>query len=305
MSHVIDTRRLGGDLVILGSTMVLPSVIPSPLLLTEPTPHEGSLRYNPVDQTVEYFVDDWYALANNGEVQNALNHINSHLFAIDEILTDLQTQFANSIQTILDYINEQATGGNSSLLSLTAAIIAEQTRAQGAESALGVRIDNLTSNVNSMNTTLIATAEGLQTEITDRENAISSLRDELMGMISNSTTAQPYDLCFEALNKVFDAGEIVGIFEFPRTVTFEANFGGSRGFTNYTANQNTTITIYKNLEVVGGVLFHAGMADAEFFTESSFSNGVTYNAGDQIMLMGPDPADPTLSNITVTLAGTR
>lgn len=314
MSHVIDTRRVGGDLVILGGSMVLPSVIPSPLVLAPPDPVDGSIRYNPHQQYIEFYVGDWQALAAKSDVDDAIGMINSHLIAIDEIITDLQTTIANSLTSILEYISNGVTNGNTSLLSLAAAIIAEQTRAQAAEMALDARISNTESEVATLTTSVQTLFQNNQTlantiasEVLDRQTAINSLRDELLSAISSgSAIPQPYDISFEFTGKTVGADEVIGLFEFPRSVTFNGNFSPSVAYAATQPTNDISLTIMQNDIPVGIIEFMAGQSSGTFYSDvSPVMDSFTYSAGDIMSIVAPTSSDPTFANVTITISGSR
>jgi hypothetical protein len=63
MAHIVDTRSAGGEFVVLGDALTLPtsSIASSPM--------QGSLRFNPVSNAVEYYnpaISQWDALSAGG-----------------------------------------------------------------------------------------------------------------------------------------------------------------------------------------------------------------------------------------------
>lgn len=74
MAHVIDTRSAGGQLIILGEFLTIPT---SNTVVSSPP--QGSLRYNPVTSVIEYFSNTsiWNAFTIN-YVSNSYNLFNNY-----------------------------------------------------------------------------------------------------------------------------------------------------------------------------------------------------------------------------------
>jgi hypothetical protein len=117
------------------------------------------------------------------------------------------------------------------------------------------------------------------------------------GSGSTPATGGPYDVTI-ALPGVQPAGLLLQILCFPRPVAFLANFAGSTGHCAANPSATAIYTFYKNASVIGtmaistlGLFNYTGLA-------------VSFNTGDTLALLTP-PADATLLNVTMTLAGAR
>jgi hypothetical protein len=87
----------------------------------------------------------------------------------------------------------------------------------------------------------------------------------------------------------------------PRPVTLPASLTGSYATADVAATASASINITRNGTVIGSVNFGAGSASGTF----TFASQVVTAAGDVLKLVNQATADATLSNISVTLVGTR
>ncbi|MGH7110903.1 MAG: phage tail protein, partial [Stellaceae bacterium] len=96
------------------------------------------------------------------------------------------------------------------------------------------------------------------------------------------------------------AGVPVFRYVFAGTVSFPAGLAGSQGSAGTAASAQTTFAIEKNGTGAGTMVFAAGGTAASF----TMAAATTFNAGDVLVIMAPNPADATLANLAWTLAGT-
>jgi hypothetical protein len=91
----------------------------------------------------------------------------------------------------------------------------------------------------------------------------------------------------------------------PRAISLPQNLTNSQCKAKNAATGSTTVTLNK---VSGGVTTAIGTAvwaAAGTTCTFTFSNSVSFAAGDLIEFVFPNPADATLANIAITLAGTK
>jgi hypothetical protein len=101
-----------------------------------------------------------------------------------------------------------------------------------------------------------------------------------------------------------NAAAIVQV-NFPRAVQFPASLTGSVCKAKTAATASTTVTLKK---ISGGSTTNIGTAvwaAAATSCTFTFSSSVSFAAGDIVEFSFPAPADATLANVTITLAGTK
>lgn len=114
--------------------------------------------------------------------------------------------------------------------------------------------------------------------------------------------SDPFDVLLSVAGKP-SAAEGLARWVFARTVTFPTNFAGSQASAGTPATAQTVFTLAKNGVQAGTVTFAAGAGTASF--ASTGGAVVTLAAGDVLTLTAPNPADATLADLAITLAGTR
>lgn len=118
----------------------------------------------------------------------------------------------------------------------------------------------------------------------------------------NAVSTIAFDLSFFVGGDPLD-GELVFRFVATREFTLPAGLGGSEAWcdTYSTATGSVQFAILRNNALIGTINFAAGAEQATF----TFAADVTFDPEDILDVIAPSPADATLQNVTVTLAGTR
>ena len=112
------------------------------------------------------------------------------------------------------------------------------------------------------------------------------------------STSEPYDvLCFYPGLPSGTALRLV----VPRVVQFASGLPGSFADVDVGATVPVSFTITQNGATIGTVSFAAGALTGTF----NFSAAITFAAGDILRIVGPTASDATLSNLSITLVGTR
>jgi hypothetical protein len=122
----------------------------------------------------------------------------------------------------------------------------------------------------------------------------------MIALTSGSSAAQPYDLGV-SWSGTLPASQVLLRYPFPRAVTFPAGLISSQAVSLAPATGTTTLTLAKNGTPIGTINF-AAAATSGTFTLSSL---VSFVAGDLLTLTAPDPADATLADLGIALAGIR
>lgn len=113
-------------------------------------------------------------------------------------------------------------------------------------------------------------------------------------------TTAPYDIgCF--VPGLPDAGVTCLTFVATRAITFADDFLGSRGFVGVNPTATAAFDILRNGSSIGSISISTGGA----FTFNTTGAGVSLAVGDRISLTTPSPQDTTLSNVSITLFGSR
>lgn len=109
-----------------------------------------------------------------------------------------------------------------------------------------------------------------------------------------------YNLHFFATGRPQPA-ELLLRCEFTEPVVFATNFGSSRASAVTSATASAVFSIQKNDVQVGTITFGIG---GDTGTIAS-AGEVTFEEGDILTILAPDPRDATLADVTINLAGTR
>lgn len=97
------------------------------------------------------------------------------------------------------------------------------------------------------------------------------------------------------------SGEILYEFTFTRSVVFGAGLTTSRAKARVAATAEAVFSLQKNGVEFGTMTFAIGATTATFAAASD----TTFDAGDVLTVVAPNPRDDTLSGVHGTLAGTR
>jgi hypothetical protein len=112
---------------------------------------------------------------------------------------------------------------------------------------------------------------------------------------------QPYDIPFSQPSKP-GSGTVYPWVTILRSVSFPANFSGSRATVGTNPTSTATYTILKNGSSIGTVAISTS-GTATFTTSGGGS--VSCSAGDRLTIQAPSPQDATLSDVAITITGTR
>jgi hypothetical protein len=99
-----------------------------------------------------------------------------------------------------------------------------------------------------------------------------------------------------------DPNEVVLIHSFNRTVTFADDFALSRGFVQNNPTSPYVLTVARNLATIGTITI-SPLGVFTFATTAAAPE--VFLAGDRLQVTAPAVTDPTVNNITFTLAGTK
>ena len=94
------------------------------------------------------------------------------------------------------------------------------------------------------------------------------------------------------------AGQICFQFAVPRQLTLPANAPNSQAVAKTAAAGNSTFSIQKNGVQVGTFLISSNGTTGAF----TVAGDVSMVAGDLLSVVGPNPADANLANLSITLA---
>lgn len=98
------------------------------------------------------------------------------------------------------------------------------------------------------------------------------------------------------------SGEIFGRHVFSAaSVGFAAGLADSAAVAEIAATADAVFSIEKNGSEIGTVTFEAGQSTGTF----ALVGGATFEKGDLLTVIAPDPQDATLFNVSITLAGVR
>lgn len=117
------------------------------------------------------------------------------------------------------------------------------------------------------------------------------------------SSTKPYIVCASPVYGRPLKGDICISHKFVLAATFPINLTGSNASVKSTkkATNTATFTIKKNDIQIGTIVFTSASTEGTF----TFTNAVTFNVGDVLDVYAPNPADPTLADIIISLYGTR
>ena len=118
----------------------------------------------------------------------------------------------------------------------------------------------------------------------------------------NAVSTIAFDLSFFVGGDPLD-GELVFRFVATREFTLPAGLTGSEAWcdTYSTSTGSVAFSLLRNGALIGSIDFAAGQEQGTF----TFPSDVTFDPEDILDVIAPSPADATLQNVSVTLAGTR
>jgi hypothetical protein len=109
-----------------------------------------------------------------------------------------------------------------------------------------------------------------------------------------------YDLAFDASDRP-DSGDTFRRFIFTTTVQFNAGMTDSRAMALVAATSSAVFNIQKNGTNFATITFAAGATTGTFACATT----TTFNAGDVLSIVAPNPRDATLATIAITMTGYR
>jgi hypothetical protein len=298
MSKIIDVRGDGGDLVILGKALVLPSSAED----GDETPLDGSIRFNPDSGSVEVYSEQtWAPLGSNSGDADQIAH--THTISQVIGLVDALAQKANVIHA---HPFSEVTGLQAALDSK--AVVGHQ-HSIAQVTGLQAQLDALSAAVQTKalttHTHTVPNVAGLQA-LLDAKAALAHTHPvsdipELTTFINEQMKIQftvwfPYRL------------RAIATYVLPITFdcTFPPNFAGSYCFTNARPQVSRTMTIIKNnTTVVGTVMIHpVGDQDTHELVTSG-ANGFDCAAGDFLVFQFENTTDLNLDSLAIGLLAYR
>lgn len=114
-----------------------------------------------------------------------------------------------------------------------------------------------------------------------------------------------YDVALYDTDRPDESEEFL-VFQFTRTVTFNAGLAESRAYAKVAATGASVFTLYKQVgegapTSFGTISFAPGSKNGAFASAAD----VTFNIGDILLIIAPTPRDATLSRVSGTIAGYR
>jgi hypothetical protein len=109
-----------------------------------------------------------------------------------------------------------------------------------------------------------------------------------------------YDLLSTLAGKPSD-GQVVFLMKAARAFTLPADLAGSVGRVGTNPTATATYTVLKNGSAVGSIQISTSGA----FTFSTAGSPVSLSVGDELAITAPSPADNSLADVSITLAGMR
>jgi hypothetical protein len=155
-------------------------------------------------------------------------------------------------------------------------------------------IELQTNGVNNGSQTLLNLVAGNGVTLTDGGS----------GAVTIAESDQPFLVVCYAEGKP-DAGEVVLKLEIPSnlsTVSFSANFSGSVAHAGTNPTASATYDVAQNGSSIGSLVISTS-GTATFTTTSGTAKA--FSASDILSITAPSSQDSTLSDVTITLAGTR
>lgn len=299
MSKVIDVRGAGGDFVVLGKALVLPSSSTD----GDELPLDGSIRFNPTTGSAEVFSNEtWSPLGSGGE-GGVLNH--SHSISQVIGLVDALAQKSSLIHMHpFAEVNGLQAALNTKAASSHLHSISQVTGLQPVLDALQTTLD---SKAASSHTHTIAAVTGLQSSL----DAKAPLNHQ--HAIEDIPTLNSFQ---EAHRTIQFTAQFIGAVASGQTyivpITHEchvpSNFEGSIAVTNIRPESVTRqVRIYRNLTEQVGTLTLMPGSESEtphsFITDSP--DGVTFNVGDSMSFKFEDDVDPALDTLAIGVLAKR
>lgn len=126
--------------------------------------------------------------------------------------------------------------------------------------------------------------------------------EDFYALTNNATTPSdvPYDIGVFIPGLPDDAGIVVK-YVFDRDVDFVDDFVGSYGHVEVNPTSTSVFTVFKNGSSIGTISISTGGV----FTFTTTGGATSFAAGDRIKVTAPTPQDLTLSDVSITFAGTR
>ncbi|TCG08385.1 hypothetical protein BZM27_12695 [Paraburkholderia steynii] len=160
--------------------------------------------------------------------------------------------------------------------------------------------DNTTGAVGSTTGALPAGKTLLYTIVTGTTTVSSYTDNRSYAPFNLVGGAVPYDMLMYCPGLPANNAVMARIIT-PRAVTLPASLTGSYASADVAATASTSLNITRNGSVIGSVNFAAGAASGTF----TFASQVVTAPGDILKIVNQATADATLSNISVTLVGSR
>ncbi len=291
MSRIIDLRESGGELVVLGRALVLPSDVSGSAV-----PLDGSIRFNTTAGTVQMCISGVWSDIGSGDGGGL-----SAPFAISDT-TGLQAALDGKANAIHVHALTDVTGLQTALSGKSDI---NHGHAISTIPNLQPTLDSLQSQVNGKapisHTHVIANVTGLQTAL---DNKAAYTHSHVIGDVTGlqaaltALQAEKIGVCLP--------GQAPSGFSFSWTatqaVTFAANFFGSIGAVQTQATADYTIAVSLRGSQIGTVRALANNSVVAFATTGA--NVVNIAVGDTLVFTCPT-ADATISNMSFTLLGTR
>lgn len=298
MSKVIDVRGAGGDFVVLGKALVLPSSSTD----GDELPLDGSIRFNPTTGSAEVFSNEtWSPLGSGGE-GGVLNHTHSISQVIG--LVDALAQKSSLIHMHpFAEVNGLQAALNAKAASVHLHSIAQVTGLQPVLDGLQATLD---AKASTTHTHSIAAITGLQSSLdakapVNHQHAVDDI--PVLASFQESHRTIQYTAHFTgtiAANQTY-------IIPITHECTIPSNFEGSVAITNVRPESvSRQVNIFRNLVQVGTLTLMPG---SESETPHSFitndPDGVTFNVGDYLAFNFEDNTDPALNTLSIGVLAKR
>jgi hypothetical protein len=294
MSKVIDVRSDGGELVILGKAIVLPSSTTDGADL----PLDGSVRFNPDSGAAQVYTGgSWAPLGDTG---------GAHTHTIAQV-TGLVDALAGKSSTIHVHPFNEVPGLQAALDTKSPVghqhSIANVINLQEGIDALQTSINDLgTSKANTTHTQAISTVTGLQGILDGKANTVHvHTPSAITGLSEQLTLAAQISTNFYVYGMPEDEEEYVHIAT--QVVHYPANFAGSFVSTSIRPSAPVTINIIHEHLLVGSVVIDAVQGVGTLSTIST--QGVIVSPGEKLTFKFPVVHDPELRNVAFALIGVR
>jgi hypothetical protein len=130
-------------------------------------------------------------------------------------------------------------------------------------------------------------------------DALGSISTTLGSIASGSGVT--IEIALIAAEGKINSAENLPFITLSKAITIPVNFAGAASYAETAPTADATFTIQQNGSNVGTIKFAAGSHTATFTAASPIALAV----GDRLAPIGPSPADATLSDVSVTIQGTR